>query len=264
MVNKQQKQIANFFGAISKQVLHLVQINFSTSHTIKDKGSAQNYATEIDLKVEELIINYIKKSFPRDNIIAEENYADQKTNNKERFWIIDPICGTWNLARGIKFFSTNIALAENGKLVAACVIDHNKNQYIWSVGQHKIHLNSKSYVASKNLLGNIIDIDLGSLYRADKKLKNTYSNFFSKVVHSQYGLISLNSSLSYAYVSLGLIAAYVNFSGFVWDVAAAIFLIEQAGGIVTELSGKPWTLESTNSVVALDKKVHESLLSFIN
>ena len=65
-------------------------------------------------------------------------------------------------------------------------------------------------------------------------------------------------------MALGRVDAYVSPYHHLWDTPAINFLIEQAGGIVTELSGKPWSLRSTNGVAALDHKLYQELLQLLS
>ena len=99
--------------------------------------------TEGDIKIEEFIIREIYKQFPEDLIIAEETNSHTILKSTGRYWLIDPICGTSNYNRGGNLFATNIALAENGKLIAGCVIDHCEGNYIWSIGENQIFINQE-------------------------------------------------------------------------------------------------------------------------
>lgn len=261
------KKESEFFHKISPKVLELVSEKFRKGgkilHKVEDKESL-NFATQADLDVEEIIVMEIRRLFPGDIILAEEGFSKQKIESG-RLWIIDPICGTGNFARELSNFVTNIALAENGELIAACAIDHNQKEYIWSVGENKIFIKDKLQKIEKKSPGIVIDIDLGVMPESDEKLREAYSKFVSNLVQkTNHTLISYNTSLIFAYASVGRIDAYISPLHKLWDLAAANFLLLQSGGLLTDLSGKKWTLNSTSVVAARDRSLHKQLLNLLS
>ncbi len=266
MTNAHREKIQKFFHDIAPQVLELVSKKFKHSSIAKYKSKEKdtmNFATEADLEVEALVVREIKKRFPGDKIVAEENYSDTNIENNGRFWIIDPICGTGNLAKEIKLFVTNIALAQNGTLIASCAIDHAQGEYIWSTGDKKIFINKKQANIGKKSSGTIIEVDVSGAMTATRQTKKQYLQFLSRVVlETNYAPAGYCSSLGFAYTALGRIDAYVCADVNVWDVAAANFLMQAAGGIVTRIDGSPWTLASRDVVAARNKKLHAQLISF--
>lgn len=262
------EEIKKFFHEISPLVLNLVSRKFKYSSVAKYKGKDQNtmnFVTEADLAVEHMVVEEIKKRFPHDKIVAEENYADTNIENKGRFWIIDPICGTSNFAKDIRLFVTNIALAQDRKLIASCAIDHAQGEYIWSTGNNKIFINEKQASVERKSSGTVIEVDLGGAMTASRKRKEQYLTFLSRIVlETNYAPLAYNSSLGFAYASIGRIDGYVCADVNVWDIAAANFLMQASGGIVTRIDGSPWTLESRDAVAARDGKLHAQLVKFLN
>ena len=261
-------EVEKFFHYISPIILTLVAKKYKKSRIVKHKGNDPtniNFATEADLETEKLIVDEIHKRFPEDLIIAEENFSEVRINDNNRFWIIDPICGTSNFAREINLFVSNIALAENGKLIASCVVDHSQNEYIWSTGQYKIFTNKKEAKIGKKAPGIVVDVDLTALKNSSRETKEKYSKFVSRLVTgTSYAVVTHATSLGFAYTALGKIDAYICAEINLWDIAAANFLVLQTGGIISELSGSPWTLRSLNVVAAKDKNLHKQLINFIN
>lgn len=250
----------DFFRAISKTVLDIA--SRSSQRAIIRQKKVGDYLAKGDLAVENAIVLGIKKTFPKDLILTEESYSDQRIPRKGRIWIIDPICGTTNYLRGIGPFSTNIALSEDNRLIASCVIDHDQKTYIWSIGDKSIYVNDKKVVQPENK-GNdsIVDVDLGALKTRGTHMVGKYTRFLSRFIkETEYGSISMNTSLAFAYVATGKIDGYVSINVNAWDVAAANFLIQEAGGIVTDIHGKHWSLQSGSSLAARDKKLHKKLL----
>ncbi|MDP2628885.1 MAG: inositol monophosphatase, partial [Nanoarchaeota archaeon] len=217
-------------------------------------------ATKVDVEVENLITKEIQKRFPKFLILAEEKYTNVEIS-KGRIWIIDPICGTNNFARGMKNFCTNIALANNSKLIASCIIDHSQNDYFWSIGDRKIYINKTLFIPKEERFDVILDIDFGSLLRVDKNKKEKHNRFLKKLVtENNYHLISLNTSLGFAYTAIGKIDGFINVYNHSWDICASSFLIQQSGGIISDLSGKKWALNSNGAIAAKNKEVYRKIL----
>lgn len=260
------KDVSRFFHEISPKILNFVALSFKKSHTIrqKDHDNVINFVTEADVEVENIIVRELKNRFPEDEIIAEENFSDTLPSDKGRLWIIDPICGTSNFVKKIKLFATNIALAQDGKLAASCVIDHSQNEYIWSIGGNNIFINKKKIRSDKTTPGVKIEVDLSGLYESTKEIKEKYSTFIHRLIkNTKYSPITYATSLGFAYVSLGRIDAYLNPNIRLWDMAAANFLTLQAGGIVTDIYGLPWNLNSSSVLGARGKLLHEEILNLL-
>lgn len=247
-----------FFHTIAKKVSDFV-LQSSDVSIAKNKGEG-DFSTLVDIGVEALIVGEIKKQFPEDLIMAEEGYANTEIPSG-RMWIIDPICGTNNLSRGIKNFCTNIALSDGGELIAACVIDHSSHDYYWSVGDAKVWINNAPLGHTNKRIDTVIEVDFGCLGLVSTEMKVKHSAFVrSLVIDTKYYVISLNSSLGFTYTAIGKVDGFVNIDNYPWDICAASFLVQQSGGIITDLEGKLWTMYSKGAIASSTKEVHEVLL----
>lgn len=253
------QQEADFFHFISGAVRNLVS-NSAKIVTIAQHKREGDFSTQVDVDVENLIVTEIKKRFPQDLILAEEAHSEVVIPDG-RIWIIDPICGTNNLARGIKNFCTNIALADNNKLIASCVIDHSQNDYFWSIGERKVYINNTLFDPNEKRFDITIDVDFGAVAPTDSGVKEKHNGFLKKLVfETNYNLISLNSSLGFAYTAIGKVDGFLSVENHPWDICASSFLIQQSGGMITDISGKPWNLNSVGSIAAKNLEIHKKLL----
>lgn len=254
------KKEAEFFAEIANEVRKLVQSFHGTAAIAKHKKLEGDYSTEVDLAVENLIVVKLQKWFPEDEIMAEEGHAETAIP-EGRLWVIDPICGTGNLGRGIKNFCTNIALVDSRKPIAACVVDHSQDDYFWSVGDGKVYVNDQPLQPSSERLDTFIDVDLGSLPNVDRALQRQLIQAAdSLVAQPGFALVSLDSSLSFAYTAVGKLDGFINSFTHLWDMCAASFLIEQAGGVMTDLYGNAWTVSSKGAIAARNVTLHAKLL----
>src|SRR3989344_286632 len=253
------KKEIDFFHFISGKTLRVVS-DPNKNVEISRHKSVGDFATQLDVDVENLIVNEIKKRFPNDQILAEEGHENTKIS-QGRIWIIDPICGTNNLVRGIKNFCTNIALADDHKLIASCVIDHSQSDYFWSIGEGKVYINDNLFEPNEERFDVMIDVDFGAVVSVDKVQKEKYNRFLKKlIIETNYYLISLNSSLGFAYTAVGKVDGFLNITNHPWDICASGFLIQESGGIITDLLGKQWTLQSVGAIAAKNKEIHQKLL----
>lgn len=249
-----------FFITIELKLRSLVG-SYSASVAIAEhKQVSSDYSTEVDIAAENLIVSEIKTLFPDDQILAEEGHSDTAIPST-RVWIIDPICGTNNLGRGINNFCTNIALSDNKTIIAACVIDYSHGDLLYSIGNNEVYCNNERAKPPEIDRGTTVDVDLGALPKVNQERKDKYVKFISNLLRdTDYMPVSLNTSLSFAYIAAGKIDGVVNANNHPWDICAASFLIQQSGGTITELNGSPWSITSVGAIAAKNAEVHQTLL----
>lgn len=254
------KQEEAFFHSIADKVIELVNNSEENMTIAKDKGDG-DYSTKVDLAVESLIVDGLNKYFPEDDILAEEGHSDAVINNK-RIWIIDPICGTTNLGKGLRNFCTNIALAINKKIVASCVIDHSRREHIWSTGNGKVYINNTLYKPIAEEFGLVIDVDFGAVRNTDKSTRQKHNASLLKIINdTNFEIISLNTSLGFAYTAAGRVDGFITLFNYPWDICAASFLVQQVGGVITTPTGEPWELTSVGAVGGRTPEIHKKILN---
>lgn len=250
----------DFFIAIAPKLRQLVSSYGEHVAVAEHKHVSSDYSTVVDVAAEELIVSELQMLFPGDQILAEEGHSDTAIP-ETRVWIIDPICGTNNLGRGINNFCTNIALSDNKTLIAACVVDYSNGDFIYSIGDNKVYCNNEIIEPRESDRGTTIDIDLGALPKGVQSHNDTHVKFIANLLRdTDYMLLSLNTSLSFTYVATGKLDGVVNAHNFPWDICAPAFLVQQSGGIITDLRGNPWSITSDGAIVAKNAEVYRTLL----
>ncbi len=78
---------------------------------------------------------------------------------------------------------------------------------------------------------------------------------------TSYDVISLNTSLGFAYTALGKTDGFVNVFNHPWDICAASFLIQQSGGVITAMDGSPWTITTVGAIGGKTPEIHKELLN---
>ena len=184
------------------------------------KKSPSDFVTNSDLKVEKIIIEELKKARPNFSFISEET-GIKKNKDSKNTWIIDPIDGTINFLHGIPHFAISIALKSNNEIVSGLIFDPIKDEMFYAEKNNGAFLNNQSVrVSNKN---NIDDC----LFALGGKI-TTEANFNNRK--------SGSAALDLAYVAAGRYDGYFQKNLNLWDIAAGIILVQEAGGIVENLN----------------------------
>ena len=183
------------------------------------KKGPSDFVTNSDLKTEKTIIEELKKAKPHYSIISEEN-GIENNKDKNNTWIIDPIDGTINFLHGIPHFAISIALKSNEEIVSGIIFDPIKNEMFYAEKNKGAFFNNQRIrVSKKNNLDNCLFVTGG-------KIKNEPDLSYRK---------SGSAALDMAYVASGRYDGYFQKNLNLWDIAAGIILIKEAGGIINEI-----------------------------
>lgn len=204
------------------------------SDVIEKKGQ-HDFVTYVDKTAEQKLVDQLKLICPEAGFIAEEN--SEKRVDKDVMWIIDPLDGTTNYIHGMSPFAISIGLMENNKMVGGVVYEVGLNEcfYAWKGG--KAFLNGEEISVS-----NIDQLDdsllaTGFPYYDFTRLK-PFMESLSYFVQNTHGIRRLGTAATdLIYVACGRIEAYYEYGLSPWDVAAGAFIVQQAGGKVSDYKG---------------------------
>ena len=224
---------------------------------IRDFGEVENlqvsvkgpldFVTNTDIKVEKILIEELTKSKKNFSILSEETGFIKNKDNKN-IWIIDPIDGTSNFLHGIPHFAISIALQSENEIVSGLIFDPIKNEMFYAEKNNGSYLNNKRIrVSKKKELNKCLFATNG------KKFKNTN-------LHNRK---SGSAALDMAYVAAGRYDGYFQENLNLWDIAAGLILIKEAGGVINEVDlGKNENLEIIASSPNINEKMLEKLGKF--
>lgn len=237
----------------------VIMDNYGKIGEISFKGNKKSLLTKVDLKAEKVILDTIKKKFPRHNIISEESGIE---NKKSKYtWIIDPIDGTTNFVQGIPFFCVSIAVARDNKVVLGVVYEPIRKELFFAGKNKGSFLNNRKIkVSDKN---NINDAVLGFSLPSESKaaVKSLYkvAELFPQIRAVRN---SGSAALNLCNVACGRYDLW--FSMFInsWDAAAGFLIIEEAGGKVTDLKGRSWDVNK-KQIIASNKKLYNKFLKLL-
>lgn len=189
----------------------------------------------VDKTSEKLLIEKLQKLIPAAAFLAEE--ATVKYEKKEWQWIIDPLDGTTNFLHHLPFFAISIALQKDNKTVVGIVHEVNNNETFYSYEGGAAYLNGKTISISKTNKMEDAMLATGFPYYDFEQL-DAYMKMLKPLMLQTRGLRRIGAaSLDLAYVACGRFDAYFEYSLWPWDVAAGAFLVQQAGGTVSDFSG---------------------------
>jgi len=184
------------------------------------KKGPSDFVTNSDLKVEKIIIEELKKARPNYSFISEENGIE---NNKDtnNTWIIDPIDGTVNFLHGVPHFAISIALKSNNEIISGLIYDPIKDELFFAEKDNGAFFNNhRMKVSNKNNINECLFVTGGNI-----KKKIDFPN-------RKTGCAALDM----AYVASGRYDGYFQDDLNLWDIAAGIIIVKEAGGKVNDIN----------------------------
>jgi myo-inositol-1(or 4)-monophosphatase len=218
-----------------------------------ERKSRNDFVTHVDRGAEQEIVSQIHKMYPDHGILGEEGGASGK-DNAEVTWIIDPLDGTTNFLHRLPHFAVSIGVQVKGRLEHGVIYaPSTQDLYIASRGAGAT-LNGRRIRVSQTK-----ELDQ-SLIGTGVPLQSEYMDRYVPMLRSMVELTSGvrragAASLDLAYVAAGRLDGYWEMNLKPWDIAAGIVLVQEAGGMVSELYGADDVLK-TGNILAANTKLH--------
>ena len=211
------------------------------------KKGPTDFVTNSDLRTEKIIIEELKKARPNYSFITEEN-GTQINKDKNNTWILDPIDGTINFLHGIPHFAISLALRSNNEIIAGLIFDPIKDEMFYAEKNNGAYFNNhRIRVSKKNDLNECLFVTGG-------KIKNEPDIPLRK---------SGCAALDLAYIASGRYDGYFQDGLNLWDIAAGIILIKEAGGIINDINlNNDENIKVIASNSNINAKLKEKLVNF--
>jgi myo-inositol-1(or 4)-monophosphatase len=191
--------------------------------------------TYVDKTAEARIVAALKQLIPDSGFVAEEGTADSK--NEKYTWIIDPLDGTTNFIHGIAPHSVSIALKENDKIVLGVVYEVKLDEMFYAWKDSSAYLNGSEIRVSPNSKSENALIATGFPYYDFDRVDDYIAAMKHLMKHTR-GLRRLGSAaVDLSYVAAGRFDAFYEHALHAWDIAAGAFIIQQAGGKISDFNG---------------------------
>jgi len=223
-----------------------------------EEKSAHNYVSYVDKESERRIVEQLSALLPGSGFIAEEGTGE--LSSEKYYWVIDPLDGTTNYIHNLAPYCVSIALRTKEEILLGVVYEVCRNECFYAWKGSKAYLDGHVIqVSSVNSLDKAL-ILLGLPYNDDG-----YKPMALKLVDACYGNVGGSRLMGAAAAELCYIAcgrAEVRIEAFLgpWDVAAGGFILQQAGGKLTDFRGEDnWW--SGDQVLASNGLMHAAMLS---
>lgn len=223
-----------------KKVLHeaseVARSKFGQVTSTTKTGDNNQVLTEADIEIGNLIVSRIKQAYPKYNIIDEE--AGVIDNNSEYTWVVDPIDGTSNFAKGLPHYGIMIGLLHNDTPIAGgialpffreiCLAEKGEGAYC---NGEKLSVSSEA-----NLLDCLVAYGIDG-HQEEPKRTEKEAMLLGDIVLSIRNLRTSNSAFDYVQIAKGTYGGLLNQTCKIWDNVAAQIIIEEAGGMYTQFDG---------------------------
>jgi myo-inositol-1(or 4)-monophosphatase len=246
---------------IAKQAGSFIRNQRSTFSTdvVEYKGF-NDLVSYVDKAAEEMLVKGLQQLIPDAGFITEENTIS--INNRDYQWIIDPLDGTTNFVHGIPCYCVSIGLTYHNKLVMGVIYEINMDEcfYAWKDGG--AWMNEKQIFVSKvNSVSKSL-IATGFPYTNYSKM-GPYMDVFDYCMRNTQGLRRLGSAaVDLAYVACGRFEGFYEYGLNSWDVAAGIFIVQEAGGKVGDFSGADNALFG-KEIIACNAGIYDEFLGVV-
>ena len=204
-----------------------------------------NFVTNADTKAEKIIIEELSKARKNYSILSEED-GSKIGKDKNNIWIIDPIDGTTNYLHGVPHFAISIALKSNNEIISGVIYDPIKDEMFYAEKNNGAYYNNQRIrVSKKKKLEDCLFATGGNI--SEKNKTNT------NIIIRRSG----SAALDMAYVAAGRFDGYFQKNLNIWDIAAGIIIIKEAGGIINEID-----LSKNNNikVLAYNSSINDKLV----
>lgn len=237
MLRKRLEEAKSIVQEVGTFVLHRIH----SIEQIEAKSSPIDVVTEVDKEAQDCIVNALRSAFPEDTIWGEE--SGEPLRDFSHTWVIDPIDGTSNYIHGLPFYAVSIAYFLEGEPVLGVIYAPALHELFWALQGEGAFLNGERISVSKvSALHQAIFI---TGFPHSKKRWEVMAPIYGYLLGECQALRSFGSAaLGLAYVACGRCEGYFHLGVSFYDVAAGVCLVGEAGGIVSELSGKPWNRAS--------------------
>lgn len=224
---------------------------------ITAKGG-RDLVTATDVAVEDAIRAIMSDSVGP-SVVGEERGGEAPADGSP-YWLVDPICGTRNFASGMPLYCVNLALVEGEQITVAVVGDPSMDEIqVAERGGRAWALKDgarRALTISDESRTIVIDEGKSSGVRRERA-----AQFAARAIRAdRWNVRSLGTTLSLSYVAAGRVSAYVLFEVSAIHTAAGSLLVTEAGGTLSDIDGRPWTIHSDSVVASANPDLQEQVL----
>jgi myo-inositol-1(or 4)-monophosphatase len=223
---------------------------------------AVNLVTDADRHAEQTIVEVIRAAYPDHRILAEERGADV-AGASDYQWVIDPLDGTTNFAHGFPVYCVSIGLEYQGRCILGVVLDPTRRElYLGAEGEGATLNGTPVQVSSTGSLNTALLVT-GFAYDIRESSNNNLDHFSRFSLRAQGVRRTGTAALDLCYVAAGRFDGFWELKLHAWDTAAGMVIVQEAGGLVTDFKGTPYSIYGKD-LVASNALIHQEMLEVLN
>jgi myo-inositol-1(or 4)-monophosphatase len=216
----------------------------------------QDLVTEADRASEKLIVERLRTHFPSHSIVAEEGGGHTASSGFR--WYVDPLDGTTNFAHAFPVYNVTLALEQEGEVVAGVVFDPTRDEMFAAERGGGAYLNNRKIQVSP--CSKLEESLVATGFPSRRRHLNVNIHFYYQLAMLTHGVRRAGAAaIDLAYVACGRADAFWEFNLNPWDMAAGVLLVEEAGGVTSDMRGGPRSIHGPH-LVADNGAIHEQLL----
>ena len=225
-----------------------------------DIKARNDWVSRADRESEAAIVEFLRREFPADGILAEEGSGGRGTSG--RTWIIDPLDGTSNYLQHFPVWSISIGLRQNDEIIAGVIYEPLRDlTFTAERGAGAFRNGARMRVSNQSTIEGSF-LATGFPFRAQKHV-SLYCSIFEDVISHAKGVRRAGSAaLDLAYTAAGIFDGFFELHLSRWDVAAGSLMITEAGGVVSDFSGGDRWFERGN-IIGAPPDMHRELVALI-
>lgn len=222
------------------------------------RKTRSDFFSEADLRAEATVRRLLGAARPDYGFLGEEGGL-VPGRDAGSTWIVDPLDGTTNFLMGIPIFAVNIALEQAGQVVAGVTYNPMLQEMFWAERGQGAYLNDEPIRVSRRT--ELADAVLAVGIPFQGKPRGEYFvREMARLTPRVAGIRRLGAgAVDLAYVAAGRFDAYWEQSVSVWDIAAGVVLVEEAGGIISDTAGRPLDLRG-GTILGANPRIHAGLV----
>ncbi|MBK8415280.1 MAG: inositol monophosphatase [Bacteroidetes bacterium] len=245
---------------IAETVIFIRQQAKNFDHSVVEHKGFNDLVSYVDKTAEEMLVNGLRPLIPGCGFITEENTAGAR--GEQYRWVIDPLDGTTNFVHGVPCYCVSVALLDGEELIMGIIHEVNLDEcfYSWK-GAKAFKNNIEIQVSDRKLLADSL-IVTGFPYTNFSRLDD-YMKIFDYCMRNTHGIRRPGSAaVDLAYVACGRFEAFYEYGLNAWDIAAGAFIVQQAGGKVSNFSGNS-NFVFGKEIIATNSNVYQEFLDVV-
>ena len=237
----------------------LIRASFPRTLDITTKSNPNDLVTNMDKEIEQFFIERIKKTYPSHRILGEEGYGDEIERLDGYVWMIDPIDGTMNFIHQQRNFAVSVGIYQDGIGQVGLIYDVVSDELYHAVKGEGLTVNGEQLPRLEETRVSESIIALNAFWLT--KNRRLPDGLLTPLARDARGTRSYGSAaLELVYVATGRVDAYMSPRLSPWDIAAGIIMVEEAGGVATDMRGKELTLLGESSLFVARPGLHQEII----